>query len=154
MLSDTEEFEQALREDRQLRSRFPVVRLDRWTPGPDLAAFLKGYERACPLRLASRLSDVRFMQSLLKETKGITDTIIRCLQAAALVATREGTERIAAEMLIWWRDPPLLAHYDNPDSSYVPLRECLSIAEGRLSTGSIDLRSGLLLSADGSPLAG
>jgi hypothetical protein len=115
-LSGTEEFEQSLREDRQLRSRFPVVRLDRWTPGPDLAAFLLGYERACPLRLASRLSDVRFMQALLKETEGVTDTVIRSLQAAALVAIREGTERITADMLVWWRDPPLLTHYGDPDT--------------------------------------
>jgi len=36
------------------------------------------------------LSDVRFMRALLKETEGITDSIVRCLQAAALVAIREG----------------------------------------------------------------
>lgn len=111
VLGGTEEFELAIREDRQLRSRYPVARLERWTLGPDLAAFLQGYERACPLRLASRLSDTQFMQALLKETDGITDSIIRCLQAAALVAIREGTERVTADLLVWWRDPPLLDHY-------------------------------------------
>jgi len=111
VLAGTEEFESAIREDRQLRSRYPIARLERWTSGPDLAAFLQGYERACPLRLASRLSDARFMRALLGETDGITDSIVRCLQAAALVAIREGTERITAELLVWWRDPPLLDHY-------------------------------------------
>jgi hypothetical protein len=111
VLAGTEEFESAIREDRQLRSRYPIARLERWTSGPDLAAFLQGYERACPLRLASHLSDARFMRALLKETDGITDSIIRCLQAAALVAIRESTERIAADFLVWWRDPPLLDHY-------------------------------------------
>jgi len=115
ILAGTEEFESAIREDRQLRSRFPTARLDRWTTGPDLAAFLQGYERACPLRLASRLTDIRFMRALLRETEGITDSIIRCLQAAALVALREGTERITADLLVWWRDPPLLPHYDAGD---------------------------------------
>jgi hypothetical protein len=113
VLAGTEEFEPAIREDRQLRSRYPVARLERWTLGPDLAAFLQGYERACPLRLASHLiSDERFMQALLRETEGITDNIVRCLQAAALVAIREGTERITADLLVWWRDPPLLDHYE------------------------------------------
>jgi len=112
VLAGTEEFESALREDRQLRSRYPIARLERWTSGPDLAAFLQGYERACPLRLASHLSDVRFMRALLKETDGITDSIVRCLQAATLVAIREGTERITVDLLVWWRDPPLLDHYD------------------------------------------
>ena len=55
------------------------------------------------------------MRALLDETGGLTDTIIRCLQAAALVAIREGTERIVPEYLSWWRDPPLLAHYETGD---------------------------------------
>jgi hypothetical protein len=112
VLAGTEEFESAIREDRQLRSQYPIARLERWTAGSDLAAFLQGYERACPLRLASHLNDMRLMRALLGETDGITDSIIRCLQAAALVAIREGTERITADQLVWWRDPPLLDHYD------------------------------------------
>jgi hypothetical protein len=112
VLSGTEEFERAIREDRQLQSRYPIVRLPRWTLGPDLTAFLQGYERACPLRLASNLSDVRFMRALLDETDGITDSIVRCLQSAAIVAVRERSERITADRLMWWRDPPHLVHYD------------------------------------------
>ncbi len=112
VLAGTEEFESALLSDRQLSSRYPIVRLPRWSAGPELAAFLQGYERACPLRLASRLSDPAVMHALLQETEGITDSIIRCLQAAALVAIREGTERIVPEYLSWWRDPPLLSYYE------------------------------------------
>ena len=112
VLAGTEEFESAILSDPQLSSRYPIVRLARWTAGPDLAAFLQGYERACPLRLASHLSDPSFMGALLDETEGLTDTIIRSLQAAALVAIREGTERIVPEYLSWWRDPPLLAYYE------------------------------------------
>lgn len=111
VLSGTEEFESAILSDPQLKSRYPIVRLPRWSAGPDLAAFLQGYERACPLRLASHLSDSALMRALLDETEGLTDTIIRSLQAAALVAIREGTERIVPEYLSWWRDPPLLSNY-------------------------------------------
>jgi len=117
VLAGTEEFESAILEDRQMASRYPIVRLARWTSGPDLAAFLQGYERACPLRLASHLTDPKLMQALLDETDGITDSIIRSLQAAALVAIREGTERITEEYLTWWRDPPLLANYGGCDDA-------------------------------------
>ena len=112
ILAGTDEFEPAVLGDRQMASRYFVVRLPRWTAGVDLAALLQGYERACPLRLPSHLSDPPFMAALLDETDGITDSIVRSLQAAALVAIREGTERIVPEYLSWWRDPPLLAHYD------------------------------------------
>jgi hypothetical protein len=98
-----------------MASRYPIVRLPRWTAGQDLVAFLQAYERACPLRLASRLSDLQLMRALLDETDGITDSIVRSLQAAALVAIREGTERIIPEYLCWWRDPPLLTHYGAGD---------------------------------------
>lgn len=111
VLAGTEEFESAILSDSQLKSRYPIVRLTRWTAGPDLAAFLQGYERACPLRLASHLSEPSLMRALLDETEGLTDTIVRSLQAAALVAIREGTERIVPEYLSWWRDPPLLSNY-------------------------------------------
>jgi hypothetical protein len=117
VLAGTEEFESAILGDRQMASRYPIVRLPRWKSGQDLAAFLQGYERACPLRLASHLTDPQLMQTLLDETDGITDSIVRSLQAAALVAIREGTERITAEYLSWWRDPPLLAHYGESDNA-------------------------------------
>ena len=115
VLAGTEEFESVILSYPQLASLYPTVRLARWTAGPDLAAFLQGYERACPLRLASHLSEISLVRALLDETDGVTDTIIRCLQAAALVAIREGTERIVPEYLSWWRDPPLLAHYETAD---------------------------------------
>ena len=128
VLAGTEEFESAILSDPQLSSRFPIVRLARWTEGPDLAAFLQGYERACPLRLASHLSDGPLMRALLDETEGLTDTIVRSLQAAALVAIREGTERIVPEYLSWWRDPPLLAYYEAGDAE----QESLALARAWL----------------------
>jgi len=115
VLAGTEEFENAIHTDPQLASRYPIVRLPRWSEGPGLVAFLQGYERACPLRLASRLTEPELMRALLEETEGITEYVIRSLQAAALVAIRERTERITADYLTWWRDPPLLAHYEKAE---------------------------------------
>jgi Bacterial TniB protein len=112
VLGGTSEFEQALTEDRQLESRYPIMRLPRWTDRPEFMAFLQGYERACPLRLPSRLTEPQFVRAILAETHGITDSIIRSLQAAALVAIRVGTERIGLEDLAWWRDPPAFQGID------------------------------------------
>ena len=102
-----------MEQDTQLGSRYAIVRLTRWTAGPDLAAFLQGYERACPLKLASHLNDTKIIRALLEETAGLTESIVRCLQAAALVAIRDGVERIIPENFVWWRDPPLLSSYEN-----------------------------------------
>jgi hypothetical protein len=112
VLGGTSEFEQALTEDRQLESRYPIMRLPRWTDSPEFMAFLQGYERACPLRLPSRLAEPQFVRAILAEFHGITDSIIRSLQAAALVAIRVGTERIGLEDLAWWRDPPAFQGID------------------------------------------
>lgn len=113
ILSGTDEFVPAVLGDPQMASRYPIVRLPRFRAGPDFAALLQGYERACPLRLPSHLSDPTLMAALLNETDGITDSIVRSLQAAALVAIREGSERIVPEYLSWWRDPPLLTYYES-----------------------------------------
>lgn len=122
VLGGTSEFEQALTEDRQLESRYPIMRLPRWTDSPEFIAFLQGYERACPLRLPSRLAEPQFVRALLAETRGITDSIIRSLQAAALVAIRAGTERIGVEDLAWWRDPPAFQAID-PGSEFASEKE-------------------------------
>jgi Bacterial TniB protein len=161
VLSGTEEFESAILGDRQMASRYPIVRLARWSVGPDLAAFLSGYERACPLRLASRLTDAQFMRALLDETDGITDSIVRSLQAAALVAIREGTERITAEQLSWWRDPPLLTHYGESNEAgpgtelaRAWLRDHRQEVQPNLRSGSAKFRNRAVISTERAPCNG
>ena len=133
VLSGTEEFESAILGDRQMASRYPVVRLARWTVGPDLAAFLSGYERACLLRLASRLTD----------------------------AIREGTERITAEQLSWWRDPPLLAHYGESDDAAhgtelarAWLRDRRQEVQSSLRSGAAKFRNRAVISPERAPCNG
>lgn len=97
--------------DPQLSSRFQVVHLPRWTPGPALGAFLKTYEQSLPLRRASRLWDVKMQRALVEESRGlhtatgVTDGIVRIIQEAAIAAIMTGREQIDRELLQAWREP-------------------------------------------------
>jgi hypothetical protein len=131
LLLGMEKFENSLARDPQLSTRYPIVRLSRWMVGPDFAALLQAYERACPLRLASGLTDMQVMQALIKETGGLTEYVIQCLQTAALVAIREGTERITPDNCAWWRDAPLSSHYPDEEDDLEALAEAFLKDTGR-----------------------
>jgi hypothetical protein len=92
--------------DAQLERRFSVTQFVQWKPGPTRQRFLETYERARPLRLASRLADPDMIRVLLEEAGGITHKIIQCLNAAAIVAVHEGIERITADLLRLCRNEP------------------------------------------------
>lgn len=123
VLAGTEEFEPALLADAQLESRFFIVRLPLWEDDANFQAFLSGYERACPLRLPSNLTQPRLRQALLRESSGITDHLMKSLTSAAIAAIRLERERITEDLLPWWRDPPLLADTPNEVPAQAWLRD-------------------------------
>lgn len=103
-------YERMLLKDGQLQTRFSIVRLPAWRPGPALADFLAQYERSLPLRKPSGLARMEIQQALLAETqvkqqiKGVTDGIRQVLEFAAIRAIRTEEERIFKPMLSAWRD--------------------------------------------------
>jgi hypothetical protein len=94
------------RADPQIERRFEVTRFAAWTADVAFRRFLDTYERARPLRLASRLSALPMMRALLDEASGITHRIIQRLNAAAILAVHEGIERISPELLAVQRFSP------------------------------------------------
>jgi hypothetical protein len=94
------------RADPQIERRFEVTRFAAWTADVAFRRFLDTYERARPLRLASRLSELPMMRALLDEAFGITHRIVQRLNAAAIVAVHEGIERISPELLAVQRLEP------------------------------------------------
>jgi hypothetical protein len=92
--------------DAQLERRFSVTQFSSWTVGPELQRFLRTYERARPLRLASHLARPEMTRALLAESGGITHKIVQCLNAAAMVAVHEGIERITLDLLTVHRTAP------------------------------------------------
>lgn len=99
--------------DFAMSSRWPfTLDVPLWAAGPEFEDLLDGWEAALPLKLPSRLSSKTMVSALLKETQGITEALSQCLVAAAIVAIRHKRERITADLLPWWRDPPLFADRD------------------------------------------
>ena len=89
--------------DAQLERRFSVTQFAQWKSGPALQRFLATYERARPLRLASRMATPEFARALIAEAGGITHKIMQYLNGAAIVAIHEGLERITPELLSVFR---------------------------------------------------
>lgn len=85
--------------DPQIERRFDITSFVSWTLGAAFKRFLDTYERARPLRLASNLTDLEMMREILAETGGVTHRIIQRLNAAAVVAIYENTERITRDLL-------------------------------------------------------
>ncbi len=94
------------RADPQLERRFSVTQLPEWDSGPSFQRFLQTYERARPLRKASRLAEPAMVREILAEAGGTTHRIIQSLNAAAVVAIYEGIECITPELLPIYRINP------------------------------------------------
>jgi Bacterial TniB protein len=95
--------------ERQLQTRFEVVHLPRWVVGPAFAQFLEAYERSLPLKRASGLASPEMQEALLAESfakqqvTGITTGVKQVIEAAAVLAIRNGEERITRRLLPAWR---------------------------------------------------
>jgi hypothetical protein len=119
-------FEQTIRDEAQLETRFSIMRIPRWTVGPPFGQFLASFERSLPLRRPSGLGVARMQGEILKESAlmqqigGITQGIKQVLEHAAIQAIRNGDERISLGALsswrtafdaqVWSRSPPERAH--------------------------------------------
>ena len=102
-------YERHLHKDPQLKTRFTLVTLPRWEPGPALAEFLIAFERTLPLRKPSKLDRLEIQKCIIEETfaletvAGVTGGIKRVLEFAAIHAIRTGDERITIPALSAWR---------------------------------------------------
>jgi len=101
--------EEIVLRERQLQSRFAVVRLPRWVAGPAFAQFLSAFERSLPLRRPSGLGTQEIQKALLRESQvkqqvaGVTHGVKQIIESAAIHAIRTGEERITLPALAAWR---------------------------------------------------
>jgi hypothetical protein len=95
----TPSVEREFHADPQIERRFDITSFVSWSIGPAFRRFLETYERARPLRLASNLTEPAMMKEILAETGGVTHRIMQRLNAAAIVAIHEKTERITQDLL-------------------------------------------------------
>jgi type II secretory pathway predicted ATPase ExeA len=103
----TKEALRALQADPQLANRFEPVALPRWRLDQEFQMLLASFERALPLREASRLADEHLARLLLALSEGSLGELAALLTAAAIYAVQSGVERIDAQVLaaIAWVPP-------------------------------------------------
>ncbi|HEV2702904.1 MAG TPA: TniB family NTP-binding protein [Steroidobacteraceae bacterium] len=103
-------FEQTIREESQLESRFTILRIPRWSAGPSFEQFLSSFEQSLPLRRPSGLGTARMQEAILRESglqehiAGITQGIKQVIERAAIEAIRTGIERVTLPLLSAWRE--------------------------------------------------
>lgn len=84
----------ALLSDPQLRSRFSDVELPPWVPGDDLRDFVTRLTWSLPLREPSPVDSAKLRALLAERSDGITLSICKAVERAAVAAIRGGRERI------------------------------------------------------------
>jgi len=103
-------FENAIRSDGQLATRFRIVQLPRWRVGPHFQVFLTAFERSLPLRRPTGLGRLDMQRAILHESgllqqiPGVTQGVKLVIEHAAIAALRSGEERISLELLQAWRE--------------------------------------------------
>ncbi len=83
-----------LRQDAQLERRYPVVSLNGWENGPEFRNFVSSYIHHLPLRNKTNFKDQLLFLKIMKKGLGITDNVVKILQASAMASIIDGTEHI------------------------------------------------------------
>lgn len=89
-----------LREDPQLARRYSVHQLESWENGDSFRNFVFSYIHRLPLKKSTDYRDQRLLLTIMEKALGITDNIVKMLQAAAWAAIADGTERITLDHIM------------------------------------------------------
>jgi hypothetical protein len=95
----TREALRALQADPQLANRFEPAALPRWQLNQEFQMLLASFERALPLRAASRLADALLARKWLAWSAGSLGELSALLTTAAVDAVTSGVERLDAQAL-------------------------------------------------------
>ncbi|KPW87237.1 TniB family NTP-binding protein [Pseudomonas syringae] len=90
---------EALRLDPQLERRYMQWPLPMWSLNGDFRAFLAGYERVLPLKIASNLWSEELATRLFALSAGLMDAVAKIIQVCAAEAILSGVEKITAEII-------------------------------------------------------
>lgn len=90
---------EALRLDPQLERRYMQWPLPMWSLNDDFRAFLAGYERMLPLKMASDMWSEEIAKPLFVLSAGLMDTVAKIIQVCAAEAILSGVEKITPEII-------------------------------------------------------
>lgn len=93
-----------LREDPQLARRYAVHNLESWKNGQDFRSFVFSYINRLPLKRQTDFRDEDLCLEIINKSLGITDNIVKILQASAWAAIADGTERITLNHVLHVED--------------------------------------------------
>lgn len=83
-----------LRKDPQLARRFGVQTLKRWDTSNETRSFIASYINRLPLKLPTDLKDDSLHIKIIEKGQGLTDSIVKILQCAAMAAILDKSECI------------------------------------------------------------
>jgi len=83
-----------LRRDPQLARRYAVRSLQQWGNNGEFRNFVASYINRLPLRRPTNFKDQRLFLKIMEKGQGLTDNIVKILQAAAMTAVADGSENI------------------------------------------------------------
>jgi len=83
-----------LRHDAQVRRRYAVRSLARWENGDEYRNFVASYINRLPLKKPTNYKDQALFIKIFEKSLGITDNIVKILQASAAAAVVDGCECI------------------------------------------------------------
>lgn len=83
-----------LRYDPQLERRYPVAALTGWENGPEFRNFVSSYIHHLPLKEKTNFQDQMLFLKIMNKGQGITDNIVKILQASAMASIIDGSEHI------------------------------------------------------------
>jgi len=88
-----------LRRDSQLARRYAVRSLQQWGNDGEFRSFVASYISRLPLQLPTNFKDQKLFLKIMEAGQGLTDNIVKVLQASAMAAIADGTEHIGHQHL-------------------------------------------------------
>ncbi|WP_139317812.1 TniB family NTP-binding protein [Pseudomonas sp. PA1(2017)] len=88
-----------LRQDPQLQRRYTVVSLHGWENNSGFRNFVATYIHHLPLKKKTDFNDPKFFQQIMDVGQGITDNVVKVLQACAMASIMDKSEHITRQHL-------------------------------------------------------
>jgi hypothetical protein len=99
ILIGTEKAESLIRGDRQILSRYPIIRLDEWKNDKNFRMLLMSFEKGLPLQRPSNLDEKTMADLIYSYSDGTIGSISEVVMGSAIEAIKTGAEQITRDLV-------------------------------------------------------
>lgn len=99
ILIGTEKADSVIKGDKQVLSRYPIIRMNRWKYNGSFIALLNSFERGLPLEHASNLGSKQISEKIYKISNGIIVDVANILTECSIEAIRNGSQKITVSLI-------------------------------------------------------